>query len=93
MLVFWRPKTAVGVRGAPNVQLVGCERVEVKGGKTRNVTMRLDICEAFSLVDADGRRMLALGRQTVLVGAPSELQAKQSFGITLSWGTSEASAA
>ncbi|GMY38685.1 putative beta-D-xylosidase 5 [Fagus crenata] len=40
VLVFWKPARSAEVNGAPNVKLVGFERVEVKRGKTESVTVK-----------------------------------------------------
>ncbi|XVE49324.1 hypothetical protein DITRI_Ditri01bG0073600 [Diplodiscus trichospermus] len=81
VLLFWKPPSSGGVTGAPNVQLVGFERVEVKRGKTQNVKMSLDVCKDLSLVDVDGKRKLVIGQHTILVGSASERQLRHHFVV------------
>nr|GMD02689.1 probable beta-D-xylosidase 5 [Ipomoea batatas] len=84
VLVFWEPKSAQGVlTGAPNVQLVGFERVAIKKGVTESVTMKLDVCRDFSLADGDGNRKVVTGLHSIVVGAPSERQVRHYFNIRL----------
>ncbi|XP_022727079.1 probable beta-D-xylosidase 5 isoform X1 [Durio zibethinus] len=79
ILLFWKPPSSGGVTGAPNVQLVGFERLEVKRGKTQNVTMSLDVCKDLSLVDAEGKRKLVIGQHTLFAGSASENQIRHHF--------------
>ncbi|GLU03345.1 hypothetical protein SLE2022_205480 [Rubroshorea leprosula] len=84
VLVFWKPAGSGGVvSGAPNVQLVGFERVEVEKGKTQNVTVSVDVCEGFSLVDSEGKRVVVAGQHSVLVGSPGERQVRHQFVVTV----------
>lgn len=46
VLMFSKPPSA-SVAGAPNVQLVGFERVDVKRGKIKTVTVRFDVCKGL----------------------------------------------
>ncbi|KAK8613582.1 hypothetical protein V6N13_101340 [Hibiscus sabdariffa] len=78
VLLFWKPPSS-NITGAPNKQLVGFERVEVKKGKTKKVTMSLDVCKDFTLVDAEGKRKLVIGQHTLFVGSTSERQVRHHF--------------
>ncbi|XP_059274672.1 probable beta-D-xylosidase 5 [Lycium ferocissimum] len=78
VLVFWKPTNMIG---APNIQLVGFERVWVKKGKTQTVTIKLDVCKDFSLADAHGKRKLVPGIQTIMVGSSSEHQVRHQFNL------------
>lgn len=79
VLLFWKPPSTKGVTGAPNMQLVGFERVEVKKGKTKNVTVSLNVCKDLSLVDVEGKRKLVIGQHTIFVGTTSEHQVRHHF--------------
>ncbi|XP_031129998.1 probable beta-D-xylosidase 5 [Ipomoea triloba] len=84
VLVFWEPKSAQGVlTGAPNVQLVGFERVATMKGVTESVTMKFDVCRDFSLADGDGNRKVVTGLHSIVVGAPTERQVRHYFNIRL----------
>ena len=83
VLVFWTPASSAEVSGAPNVQLVGFERVEVKRGKTESVAVRVDVCKELSVVDSEGKRKLVIGQHTILVGSPSEHQVRHHFNVRL----------
>ena len=65
VLVFWKPPRSAGeVSGtAPNLQLVGIERVDVMRGKTQIVSVRVDVCKGRSLVDSEGKRKSVVGLQ------------------------------
>ncbi|KAJ4962234.1 hypothetical protein NE237_022173 [Protea cynaroides] len=76
VLMFWKPPNPMVVDGSPNTQLIGFDRVEVKTGKIHNVTLRVDVCKDFTLVDVEGKRKLVLGQHTLLVGSSSEHQVK-----------------
>ena len=81
VLAFWKP--ASGVAGAPGVQLVGFERVEVARGKTQAVMLSIDVCKGLSLVDSEGNRKLVTGQHTLVIGSPSERQVKHRFNVRL----------
>ncbi|KAL5855335.1 hypothetical protein ACOSQ3_005176 [Xanthoceras sorbifolium] len=84
VLVFWKPPSyGVGVNGAPNVQLAGFEKVEVKGGKTQIVSVRVDVCKGLSVVDSDGKRKLIVGHHTLIVGSASERQVRHHLSLML----------
>ncbi|KAH0977831.1 hypothetical protein GBA52_027550 [Prunus armeniaca] len=76
VLVFWKPPRSGMLVGAPNLQLVDFQRVEVKNWQAKLVTMRVDVCKRLSFVDREGKRTLATGKHTILVGSPSEYQVK-----------------
>ncbi|GMJ06826.1 hypothetical protein like AT3G19620 [Hibiscus trionum] len=78
VLLFWKPPSS-NITGAPNKQLVGFERVEVKKGKTKKVTMSLNVCKDFTLVDGEGKRKLVIGQHTLFVGSTSERQVRHHF--------------
>ncbi|XVF44988.1 hypothetical protein PTKIN_Ptkin02bG0169400 [Pterospermum kingtungense] len=81
VLLFWKPPSSGGVTGAPNLQLVGFERVEVNRGKTQTVTISLDVCKELTLVDAEGKRKLVIGQHTLFVGSSSEHQVRHHFVV------------
>ncbi|KAK3412287.1 hypothetical protein EUGRSUZ_I01067 [Eucalyptus grandis] len=82
VLVFWKPPRSRGlITGVPIQQLVGFERAEVKVGKTEKVTVRVDVCKHLSLADKEGNRLLVTGRHTLVVGSPSECQARHRLNI------------
>ncbi|GMY38770.1 putative beta-D-xylosidase 5 [Fagus crenata] len=83
ILVFWKPASSAEVSGAPNVELVGFERVEVKSGKTESVTVKVDVCKGLSVVDSEGKRKLITGEHTILVGSLSEGQVRHHFNVRL----------
>lgn len=84
VLVFWKPTNMQGgLTGAPNIQLVGFERVWVEKGKTATVTTKLDVCKDFSLADAYGKRKLVTGLHTIVVGSSSDRQVRHPFNIRL----------
>ncbi|KAL6218985.1 hypothetical protein ACLB2K_012192 [Fragaria x ananassa] len=83
VLAFWRPPSSQGLIGAPNLQLVGFERVEVKNRETKSLTMRVDVCKGLNLVDSEGKRKLVTGLHTILVGSPSEQQVKHYLNVRL----------
>ncbi|KAH7575402.1 hypothetical protein ACOSP7_005033 [Xanthoceras sorbifolium] len=84
VLVFWKPPSSgVGVIGAPNMQLAGFEKVEVKGGKTQIVNVRVDVCKGLSVVDSDGRKKLVVGQHTLIVGSASECQVRHPLSLML----------
>lgn len=67
--------------GAPNVQLVGFERVKVNKGKTEYVTVSVDVCKGLSLVDSEGKRKLIVGQHTIFVGSSSDHQVGHQFNV------------
>ncbi|KAL6213285.1 hypothetical protein ACLB2K_012732 [Fragaria x ananassa] len=83
VLAFWKPPSSQGLIGAPNLQLVGFERVEVKYSETKSLTMRVDVCKGLNLVDSEGKRKLVTGLHTILVGSPSEQQVKHYLNVRL----------
>ncbi|TXG64130.1 hypothetical protein EZV62_011124 [Acer yangbiense] len=86
VLVFWKPpRSGGGVSGtAPNLQLVGFERVDVMRGKTQNVSVGVDVCRGLSLVDSEGKRKLVVGQQhTLIVGSASERQIRHHLTFRL----------
>ena len=89
VLAFWKPPRS-GVRGAPRMELVGFERVEVKRGKTEMVGMRLDVCRRISNVDEQGKRKLVMGLHTFVVGSSSEQQARHHVSFRLAEAESQA---
>ncbi|XP_021853292.1 probable beta-D-xylosidase 5 [Spinacia oleracea] len=86
VLVFWKPPKWNGIEGAPNIQLVGFERVEVKARNTELAVIKLNVCEAFSLVDDQGDRKLVTGWHELVIGSPTEKQVSHKF-IVRSGGT------
>ncbi|XP_057965994.1 probable beta-D-xylosidase 5 [Malania oleifera] len=91
VLLFWEPPGAAGVAGAPNVQLVGFERVKVKQGKAETVTLRVDVCKDLSLADEEGKRKLVTGQHTLVVGSPGERRVRHHFIVRLARGEGEGS--
>lgn len=87
VLLFWKPPSSGGVIGAPNVQLVGFERLNVNRGKTKTVIMSLDLCKDLTLVDAEGKRKLVIGQHTLFVGSNSEHQVKHHFVVRQAAGS------
>lgn len=83
VLVFWKPASSEEVRGAPNVQLVGFERVKVKRGKTESITVSVDVCKGLSLVESEGKRKLIVGQHTIFVGSSSDHQVRHRFNVRL----------
>lgn len=83
VLAFWKPPSSQGLLGAPKLQLVGFERVEVKNRATKSLTMRLDVCKRLNLVDSEGKRKLVTGIHTILVGSPGEQQVKHHLNVRL----------
>lgn len=83
VLVFWKPPTTGAVAGAPNVQLVGFERVEVERGKTEVVRVGVEVCKELSLVDSEGKRKLVTGEHTLIIGSSSEHQVRHHFNVRL----------
>ncbi|KAF5743981.1 Glycosyl hydrolase family protein [Tripterygium wilfordii] len=83
VLVFWKPPRSGGVNGAPSVQLIRFERVQLKVGKTKNVTMSLNVCEGLSLVDDNGDRKLILGQHTLVVGSSGERRLQHRLNLRL----------
>ncbi|KAL6209912.1 hypothetical protein ACLB2K_020851 [Fragaria x ananassa] len=81
VLAFWKPPSSQGLIGAPNLQLVGFERVEVKYIEAKSLTMRVDVCKGLNLVDSEGKRKLVTGLHTILVGSPSEQQVKHYLNV------------
>ncbi|OMO63382.1 hypothetical protein COLO4_32521 [Corchorus olitorius] len=81
VLLFWKPPSSKGVTGAPNEQLVGFERVDVKRGKTQNVTLSLDVCKELTLVDAEGNRKLIIGQHTLFAGSTNEHRIRHHFVV------------
>lgn len=88
VLMFWKPPRA-SAAGAPNVQLVGFDRADVKRGKTKNVTVRIDVCKRLNLVDTHGKRKLVMGQHTLIVGSPSEHQVRYRLNVKLAKSASE----
>ncbi|KAH9696572.1 hypothetical protein WN944_029210 [Citrus x changshan-huyou] len=88
VLIFWKPPSA-STAGAPNVELVGFERVDVQKGKTKNVTVGFDVCKGLNLVDTDGQRKLVIGQHTLIVGSPSERQVRHHLNVRLARSASE----
>ena len=89
VLVFLKPASSKDLSGAPNVQLIGFERVEVKKGKTENVTVNLDVCKGLNLVDSEGNRKLVTGQHTLVIGSPSERQVRHRLNLRLANNTTE----
>lgn len=83
VLVFLKAEKSVGLIGAPNVQLIGFERVEVKSGNLKYITLKIDVCKGFSLVDSEGKRKLVTGQHMIIVGSSSESQVKHSLDVKL----------
>ncbi|PPR89936.1 hypothetical protein GOBAR_AA30751 [Gossypium barbadense] len=81
VLLFWKPPSTKVVTGAPNMQLIGFERVRVKKGKTKYVTMSLNVCKDLSLVNVEGKRKLVIGQHTIFVGTTSEHQVRHHFVV------------
>lgn len=88
VLLFWKPplRLGVAVMGAPNLQLVGFDRVGTKVGAAKTVTLILDVCKDLSLVDVEGKRRLVTGHHELVLGSASEQQMKHSFSLKLSGG-------
>ncbi|KAL2460328.1 putative beta-D-xylosidase 5 [Abeliophyllum distichum] len=89
VLVFWKPGNTSGVTGAPKIQLVGFERVEVKRRKNETVTLKLDVCKDLSIADADGKRKLITGQHTFVIGSSRERQVKHYFNIKMAGSVEE----
>ena len=89
VLVFWKPASSTEVSGAPNVQLVGFESVEVKRGKTESVTVKVDVCKGLSVVDSERKRKLVTGEHTILVGSSTEHQVRHHFIVRLPAGSGD----
>ncbi|XP_043712724.1 probable beta-D-xylosidase 5 [Telopea speciosissima] len=83
VLMFWKPPSPVVVNGPPNTQLIGFERVEVKRGKSETVRLQVDVCKDLTMVDVEGKRKLALGQHTLMVGSSSEHQVKHYLYLRL----------
>lgn len=84
VLIFWKPANATSlVSGTPNIQLVGFDKVEVMHGKTKNVTVKSDICKDLSIADADGKRKIVTGLHTLVLGSSSERQVKHYINIRM----------
>ncbi|KNA05122.1 hypothetical protein SOVF_193270 [Spinacia oleracea] len=81
VLMFWKPPMWNEIEGAPKIQLVGFERVEVKARNTELAVVKLNVCEAFSLVDEQGDRKLVTGRHELLIGSPTENRVIHKFTI------------
>ncbi|KAL2926127.1 putative beta-D-xylosidase 5 [Bienertia sinuspersici] len=81
VLVFYKPPKWSDIEGVPKIQLVGFERVQVKAGKIELVALKLNVCEAFSLVDEDGRRKLVTGSQELVIGSATERKVTHKFTI------------
>ncbi|OWM79166.1 probable beta-D-xylosidase 5 [Punica granatum] len=86
VLVFWKPSRSRAPVGAPNLQLVGFERVHVDAGKTVTVMVRMDVCKDLSMADKEGTRVLVLGQYDFVVGAPGESQVSHQVNFRLSNG-------
>ena len=84
VLVFWKPPSSEFVTGAPIMQLIGFERVQVKVGMTEYVTVKIDLCQQLTIVDSDGKRNLIIGQHTILVGSSSEGQVTHNIDVQLS---------
>ncbi|KAL1296133.1 hypothetical protein HN51_056881 [Arachis hypogaea] len=84
VLVFWKPAMTEPVPGAPIMQLIGFERVQVKVGMTEFVTVKIDLCEELSVVDDDGKRNLITGQNTIVVGSSSDNQVTHNIDFKLS---------
>ncbi|KAJ9175155.1 hypothetical protein P3X46_013734 [Hevea brasiliensis] len=91
VLVFWKPPNTTEVSGAPNIELVGFSRVEVKRGKTQNVTVTVDVCKRLSLADIEGKRKLVTGQHTFIIGSSSERQVRHHLDIRLAQNGTEES--
>ncbi|XP_068656838.1 probable beta-D-xylosidase 5 [Aristolochia californica] len=76
VLLFWKPPTSDKVSGTPNQQLIGFERVHLKRGEVKNLSLKVDICRDFIVVDGQGNRKIILGQHTLLVGASNERQVR-----------------
>ncbi|KAK5837170.1 hypothetical protein PVK06_012980 [Gossypium arboreum] len=74
-----KPPSTKVVTGAPNMQLIGFERVGVKKGKTKYVATSLNVCKDLSLVDVEGKRKLVIEQHTIFVGTTSEHQVRHHF--------------
>lgn len=84
VLIFWKPANATPpVSGIPNIQLVGFDKVEVMQGKTKNITVKLDVCKDLSIADVDGKRKIITGLHTLVIGSSSERQVKHYINIRL----------
>lgn len=82
VLVFWKPPYVGGVAGAPIIELIGFERVELRNGEIKIVKVSIDVCEGLSNVDEDGNRKLMKGLHTIYVGAPGERQVMRRLNVT-----------
>lgn len=89
VLVFWKPVSSGNESGAPNIQLVGFEKTEVKKGKTEFVTLKVDVCKRMSLVDSEGKWKLVTGQHMFLVGSPSEAQVRHYLNVKLAQSGNE----
>lgn len=92
VLVFWKPPNS-SVAGTPKMELVGFDRVEVRGGRTKNVTIGLDVCRGLSLADSEGKRKLVLGQHLLIVGSTSERQVRHHLNVRLAGNGTEGGAA
>uniref|UniRef100_A0A2P2NM37 Putative beta-D-xylosidase 5 n=1 Tax=Rhizophora mucronata TaxID=61149 RepID=A0A2P2NM37_RHIMU len=89
VLIFWKPPASGELTGAPNVQLVGFERVKVNKGKTVNMTVKLNFCQRLSLADSEGKRKLVMGQHTFTIGSPSERRVRHHLNVRLAQSENE----
>ncbi|KAI3978166.1 hypothetical protein MKX01_012997 [Papaver californicum] len=67
-----------------NFWLIGFERVEVMTGKEKSGKIKVDVCKELCVADAEGKRKMILGKQTLVVGSSSDQQVRHSFYVRVS---------
>jgi beta-glucosidase len=64
-------RDVLGQVARPMQELKAFQRIHLRPGESRRVTLTLDTSTAFSFIDAEGRRMVADGAIRIMVGASS----------------------
>jgi len=67
-VVLLYSKSPATHKGAPQKQLIGFRSVHVQGKHTAKVTFVVKPCDHFSTVEENGRRVLAIGSHSLIVG-------------------------
>mgnify|MGYP002775853059 FL=1 len=69
VMAFWNPPPDIVQQGAPIKQLVGFRRIYgLDPQETTQVKMNLNVCDHFSFVNSEGKKLIRAGLHNLLIG-------------------------
>ena len=69
VMAFWNPPPDIVHQGAPIKQLVGFRRIYgLDPQETTQVKMNLNVCDHFSFVNSEGKKLIRAGFHNLLIG-------------------------